>query len=102
MFGWLENVGKTKFVYLFIFGNVTIKEGEIYSFFFLMQEVLKALIDEMSAKPALPRSSKRTRAAEVHNLSEKVVLPPRLLFLMSMLFHISIISSPCDLLLHDN
>jgi len=43
---------------------------------FLTQEGLEALIDEMSAKPALPRSSKRTRAAEVHNLSEKVVLSP--------------------------
>jgi hypothetical protein len=41
---------------------------------FLTQEGLEALIDEISAKPAPPRSSKRTRAAEVHNLSEKVVL----------------------------
>lgn len=45
-----------------------------------MQEVLTALIDEMSAKPAPPRSSKRARAAEVHNLSEKVV-PPQPTFL---------------------
>lgn len=35
------------------------------------EEGLEALIDEISAKPAPPRSSKRTRAAEVHNLSEK-------------------------------
>lgn len=35
------------------------------------EEGLEALIDEMSVKPAPPRSSKRTRAAEVHNLSEK-------------------------------
>ncbi|KAI5588754.1 hypothetical protein BDE02_05G118600 [Populus trichocarpa] len=35
------------------------------------EEGLEALIDEMSVKPAPPRSSKRTRAADVHNLSEK-------------------------------
>ncbi|KAJ6413008.1 hypothetical protein OIU84_005929 [Salix udensis] len=46
--------------------NETDHEGDWES-----EEVLKALIDEMSAKPAPPRSSKRTRAAEVHNLSEK-------------------------------
>ncbi|KAF9682383.1 hypothetical protein SADUNF_Sadunf05G0103300 [Salix dunnii] len=46
--------------------NETDHEGDWES-----EEVLKALTDEMSAKPALPRSSKRTRAAEVHNLSEK-------------------------------
>ncbi|KAJ6304831.1 hypothetical protein OIU78_020401 [Salix suchowensis] len=46
--------------------NETDLEGDWES-----EEVLKALIDEMSAKPAPPRSSKRTRAAEVHNLSEK-------------------------------
>ena len=46
---------------------------------FLTQEGLEALIDEISAKPAPPRSSKRTRAAEVHNLSEKVVLSPSFL-----------------------
>ncbi|KAJ4828981.1 hypothetical protein Tsubulata_020634 [Turnera subulata] len=35
------------------------------------EEGLEALMDEVPAKPAAPRSSKRSRAAEVHNLSEK-------------------------------
>ncbi|CAK7337699.1 unnamed protein product [Dovyalis caffra] len=36
------------------------------------EEGLEALVDEISPKPAPPRSSKRGRAAKVHNLSEKI------------------------------
>ena len=50
-------------------------EFDLLNFWMDLQEGLEALVEEVATKAApLRSSSKRSRAAEVHNLSEKVGL----------------------------